>query len=94
MNGITVSQLRRLIPNVKIIDIRDNYQYNLGSIPTAKNVPMNFLLTNTELYLNHYDTYYIYCEYGKTSSSACRKLKAKGYSVIDIIGGYNEYKRL
>ena len=30
MNDITVLQLKSLIPGVKIIDIRDNYQYNLG----------------------------------------------------------------
>ena len=30
MNDITVFQLNSLIPGVKIIDIRDNYQYNLG----------------------------------------------------------------
>ena len=30
MNDISVMQLKSLIPRVKIIDIRDNYQYNLG----------------------------------------------------------------
>ena len=34
MNDISVMQLKSLIPRVKIIDIRDNYQYNLGNIPT------------------------------------------------------------
>ena len=63
MNDITVLQLKSLIPGVKIIDIRDNYQYNLGNIPTSKNVPVNFLLTNPNLYLNMQDRYYIYCEY-------------------------------
>lgn len=94
MNDITVLQLKNLIPGVKIIDIRDNYQYNLGNIPTSKNVPVNFLLTNPNLYLNMQDRYYIYCEYGSTSSSACEKLRRKGYNVVNIIGGYNEYKRL
>ena len=61
MNDITVLQLKSLIPGVKIIDIRDNYQYNLGNIPTSKNVPVNFLLTNPNLYLNMQDRYYIYC---------------------------------
>ncbi|MGN1000371.1 MAG: rhodanese-like domain-containing protein [Bacilli bacterium] len=94
MNDITVLQLKTLIPGIKIIDIRDNYQYNLGNIPTSKNVPTNFLLTNPELYLNFEDTYYIYCEFGSTSSKTCEKLRSKGYKVINIIGGYNEYKRL
>ena len=53
MNYVTVMQLRNLIPNIKIIDIRDNYQYQMENIPTSKNIPTNFLLTNPEVYLNH-----------------------------------------
>lgn len=94
MNDITVLQLKSLIPGIKIIDIRDNYKYNLGNIPTSKNVPVNFLLTNPNLYLNMQDRYYIYCEYGITSTTTCEKLRRKGYNVVNIIGGYNEYKRL
>ena len=59
MNDITVLQLKSLIPGVKIIDIRDNYQYNLGNIPTSKNVPVNFLLTNPNLYLCRIDIIFI-----------------------------------
>ena len=40
---ITITELKVLIPKAKIIDIRDNYQFNLGSIPTSINIPMNFL---------------------------------------------------
>ena len=94
MNDITVFQLKKLIPKVKIIDIRDNYQYNLGNIPTSKNVPKNFLLTNPNLYLNFEDTYYIYCEYGNTSSKTCNTLRKKGYKTINVLGGYNEYKSI
>ena len=94
MNDITVFQLKTLIPRVKIIDIRDNYQYNLGNIPTSKNVPKNFLLTNPNLYLNFEDTYYIYCEFGDTSSKVCNTLRKKGYKTVNVLGGYNEYKRI
>lgn len=92
MNNITTEELKSLIPNVKIIDIRDNYKYNLGNIPTSKNVPVNFLLTNPENYLNNIDTYYIYCEYGSTSSRTCNILRNKGYKVVNVLGGYNDYK--
>lgn len=94
MNSITVLQLKSLIPKVRIIDIRDKYQYNIGNIPTSKNVPMNFLLANPDLYLNFEDNYYIYCEFGNTSSKVCDTLRKKGYKTIDVIGGYNEYKRI
>ena len=75
MNNITTEELKSPIPNVKIIDIRDNYKYNVGNIPTSKNVPANFLLTNPDNYLNYIDKYYIYCEYGSTSSRECNILK-------------------
>ena len=94
MDNITILKLKSLIPGAKIIDIRDNYQYNLGNIPTSKNVPANFLTTNPNVYLNFEDTYYIYCEFGNTSKKVCDELKRKGYNVVNVIGGYNEYKRI
>ena len=45
--------------NLNIIDIRDNYLYNMGCIPRARNIPMNFLLTNPDNYLNKDEEYYI-----------------------------------
>lgn len=92
VDSITVLDLKRLIPRIKIIDIRDNYQYNLGNIPTAKNIPMNFLLTNPEIYLNNEEYYYIYCEQGISSIKTCNKLRNLGYKVINIEGGYKKYK--
>lgn len=91
-SDISVLELRRLIPGVRIIDIRDNYQFNLGSIPTSINIPMNFLLTNPDIYLNKSDTYYLYCEYGSRSKGVCNKLSHQGYNVINILGGFSEYK--
>lgn len=91
-NEITTTELKELIPNVRIIDIRDNYQFNLGSIPTSINIPMNFLLTNPDSYLTKNDTYYIYCEYGSRSKTVCNELSKKGYNVISVLGGFSEYK--
>lgn len=89
---ITTMELRGLIPRAKIIDIRDNYQFNLGSIPTSINIPMNFLLTNPDSYLTKNNTYYIYCEYGSSSKKVCNVLAKKGYDVINVLGGFSQYK--
>lgn len=91
-NEISASELKGLISKVKIIDIRDNYQYNMGSIPTSVNIPAQFLLTNPDLYLQKDNTYYIYCEYGKTSISVGNELRKRGYNIINVTGGYNQYK--
>ncbi len=94
MNSISVESLKELIPMINIIDIRDNYQYNIGKIPTAINVPMNFLLMNPANYLNKNEKYYIYCEHGSRSLKTCAILNNLGYDVVNIVGGYNEYKLL
>lgn len=94
MNSISVESLKELIPMVNIIDIRDNYQYNIGKIPTATNIPMNFLLMNPTNYLNKNEKYYIYCEHGFRSSRTCSILASLGYDVVNVTGGYNEYKLL
>ena len=92
MKDISVTELKRMIPGIKIIDIRDNYQFNMGSIPTSINIPTNFLLTNPDIYLNKNSTYYLYCEYGTTSTKVCNQLSNKGFNVINILGGFSEYK--
>lgn len=89
---ISVTDLKKMIPGIKIIDIRDNYQFNMGSIPTSINIPTNFLLTNPDIYLNKNSTYYLYCEHGTTSKNVCNNLRNKGYNVINISGGFNEFK--
>lgn len=92
MSDISVTELRKMIPGIKIIDIRDNYQFNMGSIPTSINIPTNFLLTNPDIYLNKNSTYYLYCEYGTTSKKVCNQLSNKGFNVVNILGGFSEYK--
>ena len=92
MNEIDISELKNLIGRVNIIDLRDSYIYNLGHIPTARNIPFNFLMMNPSTYLGKNVTYYLYCEQGIRSSRACRKLLDEGYNVINVIGGYSVYR--
>lgn len=77
---------------LNIIDIRQKAQYDLGHIPTAKNIPHTNLLINPEYYLNKNELYYIYCQYGISSQNASNKLNSLGYKTISINGGYNSYQ--
>lgn len=79
---------------MNIIDIRDNYQYNLGHIDDSQNIPTNYLLTNPAQYLNKKDIYYIYCEYGNTSRYVVNQLNRLGYKTISIAGGYSTYQKM
>ena len=74
-----------------LLDIRDKYEYLLGHIPKAINIPYNYLMLMPENYLNFYTTYYIYCDSGSKSRKVCLFLNELGYKTIDLIGGYNEY---
>lgn len=92
MKEVRIETILDDLDNLNIIDIRDGYLYNIGNIPNSKNIPMNFLLMNPSNYLEYGKTYYIYCNFGHNSKKVCESLTLKGYNVINIIGGYNEYK--
>jgi len=94
VEGISVDSLKLKMKKegVNIIDIRDNYQYQLGHIKNARNVPMNFLLTSPDNYLRKDVTYYLCCEFGTRSNRCVRELNHLGYKTINILGGYQEYK--
>ena len=91
-SSISIYELKKLIGRINVIDIRDSYIYNLGNIPTSRNIPINFLLMNKENYLDKNKKYYIYCEKGIQSIKACNELSKFGYDVVNIEGGYNSYK--
>lgn len=93
-SSIDSKDVKNLIGNINIIDIRENYLYNLSNIPTSKNIPSNYLLLNPNKYLDKNKTYYIYCSSGYTSALVCNKLSSNGYKVINILGGYKSFCEL
>ena len=93
MNSINVIDLFNQ-QNPNIIDIRNNYYYNIGHIKGAINIPYYDLLTNYRYYLNKYTTYYLYCDEGEQSIEIANRLNSFGYNTISISGGYIEYQKL
>ena len=90
VNSISIDNLMQL-NNPIIVDIRDNYNYNLGHIKNAINIPYYNLLNNYSHYLNKRDRYYLYCLEGRQSEEIALRLKAFGYDTLSIIGGYEAY---
>lgn len=92
--NITNMELREKLKteNINLIDIRDQFQYQNGTIANAINIPVNTLIANYKRYLNKNDKYYIFCNYGSTSSRLCSFLRNNGYDVVNLIGGYQSYK--
>lgn len=88
---VHVNEVDSLIGNVELIDIREPYEYQTGTLRTAKNIPMGTLLAAPEKYLLKDKTYYIMCQSGGRSRSACKTLEKQGYSIINVSGGMGAY---
>ena len=91
MNEISINELIKL-NNPNIIDIRDNYSYQMGHIDNAKNIPYYSLLSNYSIYLNKKEKYYLYCDYGHQSKEISDRLNLFGYDTYYIKEGYLYFK--
>ena len=89
--SINVNDIDSLVGKVELIDIREPYEYNSGSIVSAKNIPMKTLLGNPSKYLSKDKEYYIMCQSGGRSSMACSELAKMGYDVINVSGCIGSY---
>ncbi len=88
---IHVNDLDNLIGSIELIDIREPYEYQGGTIRTAKNIPMGNLLSNPDKYMIKDKTYYIMCHSGARSNRTTRLLQKQGFDVIDVAGGMASY---
>ncbi len=88
--SISMAEAKKL-KNAAIIDVRTKAEFDTGSMPGAKNIEMNGIVLNTEMFLDKDKTYYILCQSGGRSSMVCDNLSKKGYNVINIAGGMNAY---
>lgn len=87
-----VNSLDGLLEKINLIDIREPYEYKGGHLPSAKNVPMNKIIEESEKYLDKSKEYHIICQTGGRSSRACSILKKKGFNVVNVSGGTGRYK--
>jgi rhodanese-related sulfurtransferase len=77
--------------NVIIIDIRSSYEYRMGHIPTAINIPYSqFELKKNTLPKNK--ILILYCDRGSTSLILARELGNEGYQIKNIYGGIRAYR--
>lgn len=91
---ITWDELKRKIPYGKIIDIRENYLYNILRIKNSQNIPYQFLILNPNDYLDKNIEYYLVCEHGHKSKLVSEILNKDGFITYSIIGGIKEYQKI
>lgn len=92
VDSIDVNEIDTLIGKINLIDIRETYEYKGGHLPSAKNIPMDTLLSIPEKYLEKTKEYHIVCHSGARSLRACRVLKENGFKVINVSGGIGRYR--
>lgn len=89
IDSISTNELeKRLKSNIQLIDVRMPAEFHRGHIKEAKNVPLSqigqFSPANEE-------TIYVICHSGMRSKMAAKKLKKKGYDVVNVRGGMSAW---
>ena len=88
---VTWDIIKKRIPFLNIIDIRESYLYKTKHIVGSDNIPYQYLLINPSDYLEKDETYYIVCEYGLKSGMVSNILNKNGYKTHSIAGGIKDY---
>lgn len=76
---------------VKIIDVREEFEFVEGHIPTAINHPLSELRQRFNE-LNKREHYFVVCFSGGRSAQACEFLSYQGYQVTNIEDGMMEWR--
>ena len=85
----TIELEQKLKENIQLIDVRTPGEFRRGHIKNAKNVPLNGIgqftpITDKKVY--------VICHSGVRSKLAAKKLKKKGYDVVNIRRGMHAWK--
>lgn len=76
--------------HLDLIDVREVHEFQAGHAPGAKNLPLSTLEQGYKE-LTSDQEYYIICQGGGRSASACQFLKAQGLAVTNVEGGMNQW---
>ena len=85
IDSISTSELEaKLREPIQLLDVRTPTEFRRGHIKNAKNVPLTEIGSYTPA-ANR--PLYIICQSGARSKLAAKKLKKKGYDVVNVRGG-------
>lgn len=77
--------------NITILDVREVDEFQAGHIEGALNAPLSTLENGYEQ-LDSSKRYYVICQGGMRSERACQFLETKGFDVVNVEGGMNQWK--
>ena len=85
IDSISTSELEaKLKEPIQLLDVRTPTEFRKGHIKNAKNIPLTEIGSYTPATK---ETLYVICHSGIRSKMAAKKLKKKGYDVINVRGG-------
>ena len=77
--------------DITILDVREVDEFQAGHIEGALNTPLSTLENGYEQ-LDASKRYYVICQGGMRSERACQFLETKGFDVVNVEGGMNQWK--
>lgn len=77
---------------VNVIDVRDEKEFRKGHIPTAINLPKDRWHSFEGLTHDKPNVVYCYSLSCMLSARACREFAQNDYPVMELIGGFDEWK--
>ena len=77
--------------DITILDVREVAEFQAGHIEGALNAPLSTLDKEYEQ-LDSSKRYYVICQGGMRSERACQFLETKGFDVVNVEGGMNQWK--
>ena len=77
--------------DITILDVREGDEFQAGHIEGALNAPLSTLDKGYEQ-LDASKRYYVICQGGMRSERACQFLETKGFDVVNVEGGMNQWK--
>jgi glyoxylase-like metal-dependent hydrolase (beta-lactamase superfamily II)/rhodanese-related sulfurtransferase len=81
------------VPEMPILDVRKKSEYDAEHIPSAENLPLDFI-NDSMAHIDKDKTYYVHCAGGYRSMIFASILRARGYNnLIDVAGGFSAIKK-
>lgn len=90
VDSISTAELKnKLKENIQLIDVRTPGEFRRGHIKNAKNIPLNQIGSFTP---TADKKTYVICHSGARSKLAAKKLKKRGFDVVNVKGGMHAWR--
>lgn len=86
MKEISVQELKAILGDVNLVDVREPDEYLQAHVPGAKLIPLATVPVRFSE-LDKSETQYIICKLGGRSAQAAEYLIAQGFDAVNVAGG-------